>query len=156
MTEKIFLGNSTMATFVCPECERSRTTDISKLLTAKAQLKIKCTCKCGHVFPVVIERRKYFRKTLALSGVIFTSQGDRKYIMAIKDLSRSGCRVKINTAFPFALEDIVQVEFNLDDKDRSFVSKEAVIRSINGPSLGLEFTEIEKYDKIGQYLMFTS
>ncbi|MCG8473246.1 MAG: PilZ domain-containing protein [Desulfobacterales bacterium] len=155
MTEKIFLGDSTSATFVCPKCERSRTSDISRILTAKARIKIKCTCKCGHVFPVFIERRKYFRKTLDLSGVIYSSAGDRKYIMAVKDLSQSGCRIKINTSFPFALEDVVQVEFNLDDNDRSFVSKEAVIRSINGPLLGLEFMEIKKYDKIGQYLMFS-
>ena len=156
MTEKIFIGDSTTATFVCPECERSRTADISKLLTAKAEIKIKCTCKCGHVFPVFIERRKFFRKTLNLSGVIYTSQGDRKYIMTVQDLSRSGCRVKINTSFPFAPEDIVQVEFNLDDKDRSFVSKEAVIRGINGPLLGLEFVEVEKFDKVSQYLMVSS
>ncbi|BCS95784.1 hypothetical protein DSLASN_14160 [Desulfoluna limicola] len=155
MAEKIFLGNSTSATFVCPECERSRTSDVSKLLTAKAQLKIKCTCKCGHVFSVVIERRKYYRKTLDLSGVAFTDESGRKFIMTVKDLSRSGCRIKINSSFPFAVDDVIQVEFSLDDKDRAFISKQAVIRSINGPSLGLEFTEIEKYDKIGQYLMFS-
>jgi len=155
MVEKIFLGNSTSATFVCPECERSRTSDVSKLLTAEAQLKIKCTCKCGHVFSVVIERRKYYRKTLALSGVVFSSDSERKFIMAVKDLSRSGCRIKVNSSFPFSVEDTIRVEFNLDDKDRAFISKTAVIRSINGPTLGLEFTEIEKYDKIGQYLMFS-
>jgi len=75
--------------------------------------------------------------------------------MTVKDLSRSGCRIKINSAFPFSVDDVIQVEFSLDDKDRAFISKQAVIRSINGPSLGLEFTEIEKYDKIGQYLMFS-
>jgi len=155
MAEKIFLGTSTTATFVCPECERSRTTDISKLLTAKAQLKIKCTCKCGHTFSVVIERRKYYRRSLELSGVVFSSDDGRKFIMAVKDLSRSGSRIKINSSFPFSIDDVIHVEFNLDDKDRSFISKTAVIRSINGPLLGLEFTEIEKYDKIGQYLMFS-
>lgn len=155
MAEKIFIGNSTTATFVCPECERSRTSDVSKLLTAKAQLKIKCTCKCGHVFSVVIERRKYYRKTLDLSGVAFSSETGRKFIMMVKDISRSGCRININSSFPFTVDDIIQVEFNLDDKDRAFISKKALIKSINGPSLGLEFNELEKYDKIGQYLMFS-
>lgn len=155
MAEKIFLGNSTTATFVCPECERSRTTDISKLLNAKAQLKIKCTCKCGHTFSVVIERRKYYRKTLELSGVAFGSDDGRKFVMTVKDLSRSGARIKINSKFPFTVDDTLHVEFSLDDKDRSFISKTAIIRSINGPFLGIEFTEIEKYDKLGQYLMFS-
>lgn len=155
MAEKIFIGNSTTATFVCPECERSRTSDVSKLLTAKAQLKIKCTCKCGHVFSVVIERRKYYRKTLDLSGVAFSSETGRKFIMMVKDISRSGCRININSSFPFTVDDIIQVEFNLDDKDRAFISKKALIKSINGPSLGLEFNELEKYDKIGKYLMFS-
>ena len=155
MAEKIFLGDSTTATFVCPKCDRSRTSDISKLLTAKAQLKIKCTCKCGHIFSVIIERRKYYRKTLELSGVAYGSESERKFIMTLQDLSRSGCRIKINAAFPFAVNETIQVEFNLDDKDLSFISKKALIRSINGPSIGLEFTEIEKYDKIGQYLMFS-
>ena len=155
MAEKIFLGDSTTATFVCPKCDRSRTSDISKLLTAKAQLKIKCTCKCGNIFSVIIERRKYYRKTLELSGVAFGSESERKFIMTLQDLSRSGCRIKINAAFPFVVNETIQVEFNLDDKDLSFISKKALIRSINGPSLGLEFTEIEKYDKIGQYLMFS-
>jgi len=87
--------------------------------------------------------------------VAFSSEDGRKFVMMVKDLSRSGSRIKINTSFPFSIDDIVHVEFNLDDKDRSFISKTAVIRSINGPFLGLEFTEIEKYDKIGQYLMFS-
>ena len=156
MAEKIFLGNSTTATFVCPKCDRSRVSDISKFLSVKAQLKIKCTCKCGHIFSVIIERRKYHRKSLELSGVVFSSEKERKFIMTVEDLSRSGCRIKILASFPFNVGDTIQVEFNLDDNEFSFISKKGVIRSINGPALGLEFTEVEKYDKIGQYLMLSS
>ncbi len=86
--------------------------------------------------------------------MVFSSETGRKFVMTVNDLSRSGARIKINSSFPFSVGDLIQVEFNLDDKDRSFIQKKSEVRSINGPFLGLEFTEIEKYDKIGQYLMF--
>ncbi len=153
MVEKIFVGNSTTVTFVCPKCDRSRVSDISKFLIVKAQLKIKCTCKCGHVFSVMIERRKYHRKTLKLSGLAFSSERQRRFIMTVADLSQSGCRITMHTSFPFHVGAVIQVVFNLDDKALTLICKKAVIRSINGLVLGLEFTEIETYDKIGAYLM---
>jgi len=74
--------------------------------------------------------------------------------MTITDLSRSGLRIKLN--FPQKLEpgDKLDLEFTLDDKLRSVVKKEVIVRSVKDLSIGLEFVYSEHFDKLGPYLLF--
>ena len=74
--------------------------------------------------------------------------------MEILDLSRSGLRMKINAVAEIKIGDILKLQFTLDDKQNSKVTKEVIVRSISGHSLGTEFLSLEHYDKLGSYLLF--
>jgi len=74
--------------------------------------------------------------------------------MEILDLSRSGLRMKTNDVAELKVGDILNLRFTLDDKQNSEVTKEVIVRSISGHSLGTEFLSLEHYDKLGSYLLF--
>lgn len=154
MAGKIFINKENKATFICPECNVSRTADVSMYLDLKTEIKIKCKCKCGHFFKIILERRKYFRKQLKLSGVFIYGKEKLKDVMTVTDLSRSGIKFKVNSSHEIKLGNRLLLEFRLDDKLRSLIRKEVVVRNIDKNIIGAEFCSIEHYDKLGPYLMF--
>lgn len=155
MEEIRIFTHGTNATFVCPNCNVSRTADVAKVLKSEIQIKIKCKCKCGHTFKAIIERRKYFRKAIELQGFFYSLTEKIKTFMIVTDISRSGCKLKINSSNNnFNVGDRVFIEFNLDDSYHSLIRKEGVIRASKDQFLGLEFDSIGEYDNLGRYLMF--
>ena len=155
MDEIRIFASGSKATFICPKCEISRTADVSKLLKFEIQIKINCKCKCGHQFKAIVERRKFFRKHIDFTGIFYCVNDLKKTLMVVTDISRSGCKLKVNPSNNnFNIGDKVFIEFNLDDSYKSLIRKEASIRTNNGKYLGLEFDSIDQYDMLGRYLMF--
>ncbi len=151
--EKVLINNFNKATFVCPKCENRRTVNVSKYKYIDKAVKVKCNCPCGHTYSVLLERRKDFRKELRLSGS-FTGINVDKGFITITDLSRSGLKFKLNVEKNIQSGDKLTLTFNLDDPQRSMVSKEVVVRSVNGLFVGAEFCTTEHYDKLGPYLLY--
>ncbi len=151
---RIFI-TSGLATFSCPKCDKGRTADVSKILTKKAIIKINCKCKCGYTFKAVLERRKFFRKNIELKGTCQSKSDMRPIVVSVVDLSRSGCKIKLdNENNTFLENDKIIIKFNLDDTSNSLITKSAIVRSSDGAVIGAEFESMNEYDKIGQYLMF--
>lgn len=149
MTLKVFVTPSNTAVFECPQCKKSRNVDVSKYKQIDKEVKIKVNCSCGHSYPVVLERRRHYRKTVNLAGtyVIAVSGGPiKKGMMAVKDLSRSGLRIKIAAQPNFDIGDKLLVEFHLDDNKRSLIKKEAIVRKISELNIGLEFSSMDSSD----------
>lgn len=144
-----------LATFVCPKCDKSRTSDVSKITHTKAEVRINCKCKCGYKFRAILERRKYFRKNIEFSGFCKLEREMTPVVVTVVDISRSGCKIKFNTGNNnFLINDTLLLEFNLDDSSHSLIKKNVVVRSNSGDMIGVEFQSIEEFDKIGRYLMF--
>jgi len=154
MTEKIFIGSNDMAIFKCPVCEKTKTANVSSYKSLQTAVRVKCKCPCGHSYSALLERRKHIRKDLHLSGSYINKNGKGRGEMEILDLSRSGLRMKINDVAELNIGDILKIRFTLDDIQNSEVTKEVIIRSISGHSLGTEFLSLEHYDKLGSYLLF--
>lgn len=66
--------------------------------------------------------------------------------MTVKDLSGSGVKIKLNVEKDFKIGDIISVEFRLNDKQRSPIKKNAVIKKISDLYLGLEFNSLSSSD----------
>jgi predicted RNA-binding Zn-ribbon protein involved in translation (DUF1610 family) len=154
MSQKVFIAKDNTATFVCPECQKSKTADVSKYKNIEKAVRVNFKCPCGHSYSVLLERRKHIRKQLNLSGSFINKKNSERGNMSITDLSRSGLRIKLN--FPQNLEpgDKLDLEFTLDDKLRSVVKKEVIVRSVKDLSVGVEFIHSEHFDKLGPYLLF--
>jgi hypothetical protein len=77
--------------------------------------------------------------------------------MVVKDVSRTGLKLRVSDARLLNSGDILEVNFRLDNPQKSTILKEVVVRKIEGLDLGAQFVSIEPgnpSDKaIGFYLM---
>ena len=155
MEKKVFMTEQGLVTITCPECQNTVTKCVNDYESIDIVKKIKCTCSCGALFKVTLEKRKYFRKDTNYSGryTYKASDGSQKNgLLYIVDISQSGLRFKINTDPVFNIDDQVTVEFYLDKKGDQIVRKEGIIRGIRGKNIGMEFLTTEHYDVFGKLL----
>lgn len=154
MPEKVFIGSNDLATFRCPKCDKAKTANVSRYKNIQTAVRVKAKCPCGHTFTVVLERRKHVRKNLNLPGTYVVERTGHRGAMNVRDLSRSGVKIKLNFRPDFEIGDRLVLEFNLDDNQRSIIRKEIIVRSIKDLYVGTEFSNIDHYDKLGSYLLF--
>ena len=159
VVEKIFITAHKMATFICPACRRTKTVDVTKNKTLARAVKVRVKCPCGHVYSVQLERRRHYRKETDLPGAFFRLKSGKKIghgSMVVKDISRSGLRCKLNSRINLKVGDTILVEFHLDDRQRSHIKKEAVVRIITNNEIGVEFSSMDPSDisdkRLGFYL----
>lgn len=157
MSEKVFITNQQMATFVCPKCSKSKTVNVSKYVNLDKLVKVNVKCPCGHAYTSILEKRKQYRKETNLPGSYIHSAGDKpanRGLMTVKDVSATGLKLKPNVAQNFAIGDHMQVEFHLDDRNRTLIKKRVIVRNLNVPFVGVEFEPTEAHEKaLGFYLL---
>ncbi len=155
---RTFITKDDKATFQCPKCQKVQVKDVSQFKhVQRAVIKVKCKCPCGHVYKILLERRKEVRKAVDFIGTYISIEKglDVKGRMTIIDLSRSGLRFKTHLPQQFSEGEEVQLEFNLDDREQSLIKRKVIVRSQQGNSVGASFTSSEHYDKLGTYLLYS-
>ena len=157
MPKKAYVTEDNKVTFICDVCGHARTADVSRYKNIGKALTVKCKCKCGHQFDVTLEKRGILRKPVNFSGTYthVTSSGDKvEGSITVKNLSRKGLQLVLNTDHDFQVGDTLDLDFRLDDISRSPILKPVIIRNIRGRTFGTEFSEAEAFDKmLGTYLM---
>ena len=157
MLPKVFIAGNNTATFVCPQCGNVTTTNVAKYAAIKQRVTVKCRCTCGHHFDVSLEKRRQYRKETNLPGVFYARlpNGDLdKGSMRVVDISSTGIKLKLNVARKFAEGEVLKVEFHLDDKRRTFMQKEIIVRNVRNNLVGTSFDPDQADDpNLGFYLM---
>ncbi|MCP4109153.1 MAG: PilZ domain-containing protein, partial [Desulfobacteraceae bacterium] len=143
-----------IATFVCPECQKTILKDVSKYKHINKAVRVKCRCSCGHHYSVLLERRKFYRKEANLPGVFIHGPKKFRSPMTVKDLSRRGLKFQLKAGQNFQVGEKLFVEFKLDDRQQSLVKKEIVVKSMIGSSVGAEFCSMSPSDPSTQALHF--
>jgi transcription elongation factor Elf1 len=144
MLQKVYITSDQMITFTCPACRQPRMVRVADHSILKTADRLRVTCRhCGHKYPVLIERRRQFRKPVDFPGTYIhyvngKSQG--KGFMRVVDLSRTGVKLKMSSMEDFGKGDKLHIEFHLDDVNRSLIKKEVEIKKIFGSELGVAFT----------------
>jgi len=158
MTDNVFIYKDNKAIVICPKCEKSKTIDVSEDIGSKYLVRLQPKCSCGYLYIVLLERRKRHRKIVNLPGTFIYSVSKEqvdKGLMTIQDITRAGLCFKLdaNTKQKFNIGDKFLLEFHLDDKSGSLIKKEAIIRNIRGPFIGVEFSSVDLYDRaLGLYM----
>ena len=156
MTEKVYITSQQMATFICPKCSRSKTVNVSKYTSLEKLIKVNVKCPCGHAYTSILEKRKQYRKKTNLAGTYIHFIDGRpinRGVMTVEDISATGMKLRLNAALSSPIGDHLDVEFNLDDNNRTLIKKHVIIRNIYGTSLGVEFGPTEALEKaLGFYL----
>lgn len=154
--EKIYADKHGKALFRCPHCGYERSFDASAYQSRDSRMKIKC--RCGESVPVLIEFREYYRKDVALLGQCILPGTKEMVQIRLHDISLHGCSFSFadgRTTSEALLqpEDVVTVQFYLDNQARDFIERKAVVRNVRADRVGVKFSRTE-YDKVlGFYLM---
>ena len=157
MVEKVYVTRNQTAAFTCPKCQISKTADVSKFLKLEKAANISVKCPCGHTFTSFLERRKHYRKETNLGGsftrlVSGKPAGSGK--MIVRDLSFTGMKLEVYDKLNFSEDDVLEVEFQLDDAKKTLIKRKVAIRNITNAYLGTEFLQTDIEDKtLGFYLM---
>ena len=145
-----------MATFVCPQCSRSKTVNVSKYAHLDKLIKVNVKCPCGHAYTSILEKRKQYRKETHLSGTYIHYLNGRpanRGLMTVKDISANGMKLKLNVELVCDIDDHLDVEFHLDDRYRTLIKKRVIVKNLSGSYIGVEFGPTEVLDKaLGFYL----
>ena len=174
--QKVYLDDNNEITVICPKCKKTKNIDATPFLKNKGLVKLtfrfKCElCDCGHkdcrecketncdksnINIINIERRKFYRKKVNLTGSLLAANGKRHSIRVL-DLSRTGIRTMTLAPHTFKIDQELTVEFMLDDEKNTAVKKQLIVKKTNDKVVDGEFIETDNFDKndkvIGFYLM---
>jgi hypothetical protein len=157
--QKIYVNDSEIVTFQCPVCKNTKEANISKYLKHKTSVTFKVKCSCGNSHPVILERRKFYRKNIKLYGkFIYRSNNGqlKKGSMTVLDISRGGIKIRALELSTVKEGDNIEVEFYLDNKKHTLIKKEVIVKKANGHIINTKFDSYDSnaYEdkEIGFYL----
>lgn len=152
----VYLNEKNEATFLCKKCGISVTRELSKVIHAQTAIRIKCKCKCGNVFRVLVERRRDYRKNVNLLGMCrYLNDADltQKLLIKVLDISRKGLQFSINDMPGFTVGDKVLADFRLDDINYTEIKVKGAVKRIRSKNVGVEITAIDRPKKLAFYLI---
>ena len=155
MEQKIIIDNLDTARLACPECQRTKTLQLSEYKLIKRQTRVKYKCNCGHTYLAILQKESRPQQDTMLAGT-FSSEGNIPCSgkMTIKRLNSKGITLKTNVEQKILPGLNLILEFVLDDPKQSIVRKQARVLARNGRYLTAEFTAAEHHDNLGPYLFF--
>lgn len=140
--EKIFINSNNMGIFSCPRCKRERLLDVSEHTGKSRAVKFRYNCPCGHSRVLLLERRKAIRKGVDIPGFYIKKEetGYIKRPVIIRDLSCTGLKFEVTASTPYLKkEEILLIEFNLDNAHKTPINKDVRVRNISGRQIGVEY-----------------
>lgn len=150
-TQRVYAASDNHGTIVCPRCQHSKRVNVSRYLDTHSPAKVKCAC--GHVFAIIVDTRKFYRKRTHLKGHFADQILDKWEEMVIKNLSLSGIGFTTQRKNSVELGEIIRIRFRLDNASQAEIRKVAIVRQIRGSFVGAEFQDITEYEKeLGRYL----
>ena len=147
--EIIYAGATNHVTIICPKCGLAKNKNVFKFKDTHKRLKAKC--KCGEVFRVELEFRRYYRKEVQLSGEYFVQENDERGVILIEDISMTG--IKFSTLEPHNMSrnDSVELKFTLDNQEKTEIQTLVKIMWIADRTVGAHFID---QNRIKQDLVF--
>jgi len=149
--QKVYVDDTNQATIICPKCGLKKNADVTNFKDTHRSLKAKC--RCGEVFRVDLEFRKYYRKKVRLHGEYFVQGKDEKGEIIIEDISASGIRFASLKPHYISRNDTVELKFTLDNSMRTENQKIIKIIWIIDRTVGAEYIDPKSLEKdLGLYL----
>ena len=115
--ERMYAGATNHVTVICPKCGLKKNINVFKYKDTHKRLKAKC--KCGEIFRLSLEFRRFYRKIVRLTGEYFAQERDEKGEVLIKDISMTGINFEVSKPHNIAKHDAVEVKFTLDNPDNT-------------------------------------
>ena len=150
--EKVYVDHTNRVKIICPKCGLEKNKIVSKFKDTHKRLRAKC--KCGEVFRLALDFRKYFRKNAQLTGKYFVKGKDEKREILIEDISKTGIKFATLKPHNFAKGDLVELKITLDTPMRMEVRTRVKIIWIIDRNVGAQFNNPKLLEKeLGLYLI---
>ena len=162
MIKKVHITSTNKATFICPNCVKTKTIDVSKFTKSISKTKVKSKCICGYSWTSILERRKHYRMAVNIACVcsqVGVAGSLECMAMRIANLSSSGLKIKFHQNRPINTSDYIfdapiLVNFHLKDNRETHIQKTAHAKHICESYIGAEFDDSEQGDyTIGSYIL---
>jgi uncharacterized Fe-S cluster-containing radical SAM superfamily enzyme len=125
---KLYVNVEDQASITCPRCNAVKVANVKKYKGSRKPLTVKC--HCGWLFHAILETRKYYRKAVKLTGA-FARAGSQNYgPMLVENLSMSGIGCRTRMQHPIRVGDILHVRFVLDNRARTEIARDIVVRIV--------------------------
>ncbi len=153
-TNKVFVRQDGSATITCPACTKLKIISADKFRKQNHRLQVRCSC--SHHFTVDLDFRQYYRRPTCLKGNFTLDPPEAGYgSTLITDISLSGVRFRVNNTSGLTVGKQGHINFKLDNKSKTRLSRNFTIRSISENSIGCEFQQDNEFDKVlGFYMRF--
>jgi len=151
---KIYVEGGAQARFQCPDCGNVIKKNLSKFLLLDQVIKIKCRCQCGCRYTTLVERRKNFRKSVHFPGVFYQNGEKEEGLLLVKDVSLLGLGMKISSSYQLRENEVINVEFTLNDRVRSVIKRNVIIKNINKFNVNAEFCSDNEPDNYESFLLY--
>jgi hypothetical protein len=150
--KKVFANAKGMIFLLCPFCGENSEKP-AKQFPIHQQISI--SCSCGKTYEFEIETRNEFRKQTTLGAIYWKLDSPDKFQKAtIADLSLNGFCLRTSGEHVLQSNDLIKVNFKLDDNRRTRIDREAIVCWIAGNNIGCQFTATPPYDpKVGFYVL---
>ena len=149
--QKVYVDDTNQATIICPKCGLKKNADVTNFKDTHKSLKAKC--RCGEIFRVDLEFRKYYRKKVRLHGEYFVQGKDEKGEINIEDISLDGIRFASLKPHYISRNDTVELKFTLDNPMRTEIHTPIKIKWIIDHNVGGQFFDPKSLEKdLGSYL----
>lgn len=151
--QKSFVKTNDTASIRCPQCGLVRNIAVDKFRNSRHTFKIHCNC--GNTFVVSLDFRKHYRKTTKLGGT-YTFINPPEYgggQMQVNNISNGGLEFSVSGLHNIDIGYKIAIEFELDNKKRTKISKKVIVRSVRDNNIGCEFRDPDNVGKdLGFYL----
>lgn len=157
---QVFPRDDGLVLLTCPNCGLQESVSVERFEKHAGSLRV--DCPCHKVFAAVLEKRRFFRKSVRLDGY-FSLSGDLGIDggagsiwgqMIVKDLSKAGLRFSTEKVHLIKPGDLLVVRFNLDNTNKALIQKPARVITISGNTAGCRFEGEDSFDiTLGFYFM---
>lgn len=149
--KKVFINARGMIFLLCPFCSENSEKPATQF---PLHQQVSVTCSCGKTYEFQIETRTDFRKPTSLPVLYWKLDSPDKFQKAtIVDLSLDGFCLCASCEDNLKSNDLIRVNFKLDDARRTKVEREAKVCWVAGNKKGCQFTANPPFDpKVGFYV----
>jgi transcription initiation factor TFIIIB Brf1 subunit/transcription initiation factor TFIIB len=131
----------------CPECNVTRTINVSQYRSSKRRIKGKCGCGCiFDMTDISANMRKFYRKKTNLRGSYSNINMNKTGFMRVKDVSYSGISFELEKKDDLTAGDTLGVRFVLDDERKTEIHRAVVVKNVRDKLIGAEFCDNQVFD----------
>jgi len=136
---KVYVREDNTATLICPSCQAVKHFEAERYRHQRHTFTVRC--RCQNVFSVQLDFRRSYRKPTSLDGTyeIISERGAGSGIAHINNISRGGLEFTVSGIHNIEKDQLLQIEFQLNDKKKTVLNKQAVVRRVLQNSIGCEF-----------------